>query len=109
MQVITFDELRETSEMAAMTFIRAVMAAGGIDPTPDGKYNLEFSVQGREVNFQVFCQAFDHHWEAEVAAAAEERLRQAAGFHQLFEKLQEIEQAACQKIDELVAELGGDQ
>lgn len=104
MQVITFDDLRSADKMAEAVFIRAAMSTGGVDPTPDGKYSLEFSIQGREVDFKAFCQAFGRHWEAAVVAAAKERLRQAAGFSQLFDKLLDMEREACQKIDDMMSE-----
>jgi hypothetical protein len=103
-QTINFDDLRRNHTAADVIFIRAVMAAGEVHSTADGKYDLEFKVEGKEVDFLKFCESFEHHHDAAINAAAEKKLEEMSEFRELRDKLDEVRDAAMSKVNALLAE-----
>ncbi len=103
-QAIKFDDLRRNHPAADIIFIRAVMAAGEVETTKDGVYDLEFKVQGKEVNFLKFCESFEKHFDAEINAAATKKLEEMAEFRELRDKLDEIRDATMAKVNALLDE-----
>ena len=96
-QTIQFDELRR-KPAADIIFIRAVLAAGDVETATDGKYNIEFKVQGKEVDFLKFCKSFEANFDREIDAAAVKKLEELAGFRELRDKLDEVRDAAMSKV-----------
>lgn len=75
MTLINFDDYRRSNKIAEIMFIRAFIAAG----EPIGKnreLDLEFRINGVDVDFGKFCQSFEKTYDAGVADAAAELLRQ---------------------------------
>ena len=100
-QQIKFDELRR-KPAADLIFIRAILAAGGIDNTEDGIYNLEFKIQGKEVDFKKFCESFEKNFDAEISDAANKKLNEMADFTELREKLDAVRDAAASKLNDII-------
>lgn len=101
-QTIRFDELRRKPPMD-LIFIRACRAAGTIEPTADGNYALEFTVQGKTVDFIKFCESFANHYDDEVMKAAENKINEIADLSKLRDKLDEVRDAAVEKMGEVLA------
>lgn len=106
-QIIKFDDLRHKRPMDII-FIRACLAAGDIEPTTDGNYALEFTVQGKTVDFEKFCKSFEEHYDEEIMEAAERKLKELADLTQLRDKLDEVRDAAVEKMDEILAFFRGE-
>jgi regulator of protease activity HflC (stomatin/prohibitin superfamily) len=100
-QRIEFDELRRRPS-ADIIFIRAVRAAGDIEPTKDGFYNIEFRVEGKEVDFKKFCLSFETHFDAEIRAAAEDRLREVEGFKDLEDTIYELRKEFVDRLTKVM-------
>jgi hypothetical protein len=106
MQTINFDELREDrNAMTMLVFIRAVVAAD-CELQKSGTYDVEFRVQGKEVNLLDFCAAFDAHWHSAVVSAARDQLESVLKFSGVLNKLAQLEQRVCGEVDNIMTELG---
>jgi hypothetical protein len=91
MQVIKFDD-PQLPHTQKIIFLRAIMAALGdfSDPTPDGNYRIEFSIEGKEVDFRKFLDAFKEHWTWEVEQEAMEMIKDLPGISELYEAWEDL-------------------
>lgn len=92
MTEIIFDKLPDNCKLA---FIRAVMAAAGVESHPR-PHQLVFTIDGFPVDFEKFCEAYEVHIEHYVKKEVEKRISDLVNLN----KLQEAVEECAEKIKE---------
>lgn len=104
-QKINFKELRKSDNgWDELIFIRTIMAAGDIEGTPDSVYDLEFTVQGKTVDFHKFCKMFGHNYDKAVNDAAAEQLKNLASLGNLQEIVSKFEKEVKKQAVKILVE-----
>jgi hypothetical protein len=110
MQKINFDELRTGPDRPAwgeLIFVRAVMATTNLDPTPGKPYDLEFTINGKEVDFKKFCEMFGKNWDEQVRRDAVELIMSSARLEKFRQTMDNMDAVLTEKLKEEVCQLLG--
>jgi hypothetical protein len=83
------------------------MATTNLDPTPGKPYDLEFTINGKEVDFKKFCEMFGKNWDEQVRRDAVELIMSSARLEKFRQTMDNMDAVLTEKLKEEVCQLLG--